>query len=72
MNNELSLVLVGVCGGILIAVLSGILLGVTYTGGYKDAYKDYHAKKIEQVVKKSWPALWIEYNSPLEVKDASK
>jgi hypothetical protein len=33
-----------------------------YNVGYEQAYKDMHTGKIESVVQRDYPAVWIKYN----------
>lgn len=73
-RNESSL-LAGVVGFlvglIFFLVLINIMGGREYDG-YCNAYEDLKKGKIEEIIKKRNPALWIKYNIPEVKKDVSQ
>lgn len=64
MDDEPIFFFIGCFVGVIITIIVGLFLGATYRGGYQQAYTDLHQNKIEHVVKRDYPSLWIKFNVP--------
>ena len=55
----------GITAIIFIIIAAILFIGGCWVGdrhGYRKAYEDMNHNKIEQVVQKEYPDLWIKYN----------
>lgn len=66
MSDDDTLIIYGIgfLAGIVLSISFLLATGGFYGDGYQQAYEDLRNHKIEAVVQKGYPALWIKHNAP--------